>query len=58
MKIISILNHKGGVGKSIIATNLAGYYANKGGNVLLGDFDIQQSSQNWLNFRPENAASN
>lgn len=57
MKIISILNHKGGVGKSTIATNLAGYYANKGGNVLLGDFDIQQSSQNWLNFRPENAAN-
>lgn len=56
MKIISILNHKGGVGKSTIATNLAGYYANKGGNVLLGDFDVQQSSQNWLNFRPENAA--
>lgn len=56
MKIISILNHKGGVGKSTIATNLAGYYANKGGNVLLEDFDVQQSSQNWLNFRPENAA--
>lgn len=56
MKIISVLNHKGGVGKSTIATNLAGYYANKGENVLLGDFDIQQSSQNWLNFRPDNAA--
>lgn len=56
MKIISILNHKGGVGKSTIATNLAGYYANQGGKVLLGDFDVQQSSQNWLNFRPDNAA--
>lgn len=57
MKIISILNHKGGVGKSTIATNIAGYYANKGGKVLLGDFDVQQSAQNWLNIRPDNAAS-
>ena len=56
MKVISILNHKGGVGKSTIATNLAGYYANQGSNVLLGDFDVQQSSQNWLGLRPENAA--
>lgn len=56
MKVISILNHKGGVGKSTIATQLAGYYANQGHKVLLGDFDIQQSAQNWLGIRPENAA--
>lgn len=55
MEVISILNHKGGVGKSTIATNLAGYFANKGGKVLLGDFDIQQSSRNWLALRPSNA---
>lgn len=55
MQVISILNHKGGVGKSTIATNLAGYFANQGGKVLLGDFDIQQSSRNWLNLRPSNA---
>jgi chromosome partitioning protein len=56
MKVISILNHKGGVGKSTIATNLAGYFANSGHEVLLGDFDIQQSSQNWLGMRPDSAA--
>lgn len=57
MKIISTINHKGGVGKSTITTNLAGYFANnKKNNVLLGDFDIQQSSRNWLRLRPESAA--
>ena len=56
MKIISVLNHKGGVGKSTISTNLAGYYANNGGKVLLGDFDIQQSSVNWLELRPSDVA--
>lgn len=48
MKVISILNHKGGVGKSTISTNLAGYFANAGKSVVMGDFDVQQSSQNWL----------
>ena len=56
MHVISILNHKGGVGKSTIATNVAGYFANEGHNVLIGDFDIQQSSRNWLEMRPENTA--
>lgn len=52
-KVISILNHKGGVGKSTISTNLAGYFANQGKKVLIGDFDVQQSSYNWLEHRPE-----
>lgn len=56
MKVVSILNHKGGVGKSTIATNLAGYFANQGHNVMIGDFDVQQSSKNWLEIRPENCA--
>lgn len=56
MRVVSILNHKGGVGKSTIATNLAGYFANQSEKVLLGDFDVQQSSRNWLNLRPDNAA--
>lgn len=57
MKVISILNHKGGVGKSTISTNIAGYFANQGNKVILGDFDIQQSSYNWLALRPTNAAT-
>jgi chromosome partitioning protein len=52
MKVISVLNHKGGVGKSTFATNICAYYANKGNNVLLGDFDVQQSSYNWNMLRP------
>ncbi len=51
-RVISILNHKGGVGKSTISTNLAGYFANQGKKVLIGDFDVQQSSYNWLEHRP------
>lgn len=51
MNVISILNHKGGVGKSTISTNLAGYFANIGKSVMIGDFDVQQSSQNWLSQR-------
>lgn len=57
MQVISVLNHKGGVGKSTIATNIAGYFANQGHNVVIGDFDIQQSSRNWLSLRPENTAN-
>lgn len=52
-RVISILNHKGGVGKSTISTNLAGYFANQGKKVLIGDFDVQQSSYNWLEHRPD-----
>ena len=52
MKVISVLNHKGGVGKSTFATNICAYYANQGSNVLLGDFDVQQSSYNWNILRP------
>lgn len=56
MKVISIINHKGGVGKSTIATNLASYFANEysKNNVLVGDFDVQQSTKNWLSLRPNN----
>lgn len=58
MEIISVLNHKGGVGKTTLATNIAGYFANKEGNkVMIGDFDVQQSSQNWLALRSKNATS-
>jgi hypothetical protein len=46
---------KGGVGKTTLATNLAGYFARHGHAVMLGDTDRQQSSRAWLNLRPESA---
>ncbi len=53
MSVIAIVNPKGGVGKSTIATNLAGYFASQGHKVMLGDVDVQQSSRTWLSLRPE-----
>jgi chromosome partitioning protein len=46
-----IANPKGGVGKSTLATNLAGYFAHAGHRVMLGDIDRQQSSREWLKLR-------
>ncbi|MEO8599057.1 MAG: ParA family protein [bacterium] len=56
MPVIVIANPKGGVGKSTFATNLAGYYAAQGKNVMLGDIDVQQSSRGWLGLRPAHLA--
>lgn len=52
MKSFLIANPKGGVGKSTLATNLAGYFAGRGYRVMLGDIDRQQSSREWLRMRP------
>lgn len=52
MPVIVIANPKGGVGKSTFSTNLAGYFASQGHNVMLGDADKQQSSRTWLSLRP------
>ena len=52
MKVISIINPKGGAGKSTLATHLAGYFAQRSPGVLLGDVDRQQSSRVWLRSRP------
>jgi chromosome partitioning protein len=51
MPVIVIANPKGGVGKSTLATNLAGYFAAQGHSVMLGDVDVQQSSRAWLKLR-------
>jgi len=56
MPVVAIANPKGGVGKSTIATHVAGYYASQGHEVMLGDADRQQSSRLWLSLRPETAA--
>jgi chromosome partitioning protein len=57
MKAISIINPKGGSGKSTIATNLAGYLAQRSPAVLLGDIDLQQSCRRWLQSRPSELAA-
>lgn len=48
MPVIMVANPKGGVGKSTLATNIAGYLARQGHAVMLGDLDVQQSSRQWL----------
>ena len=52
MPIVVVANPKGGVGKSTLATNIAGYFAGQGHSVMLGDADRQQSSRLWLRLRP------
>jgi chromosome partitioning protein len=52
MPVIVVANPKGGVGKSTIATNLAGALARAGKAVMLGDVDRQQSARQWLALRP------
>jgi chromosome partitioning protein len=55
MRHILVMNPKGGCGKSTIATNLASYYATKGRQVALADFDPQRSSLDWVGLRPADA---
>ena len=52
MPVVVVANPKGGVGKSTLSTNVAGYYASRGHAVLLGDTDPQQSARLWLGLRP------
>ncbi len=55
MPVVVIANPKGGVGKSTLATHVAGYWASQGHAVLLGDVDRQQSARLWLGLRPAEA---
>ena len=57
MPVVVVANPKGGVGKTTVATNVAGYYASQGHQVMLGDADRQQSSRLWLRLRPQEARS-
>ncbi|OWQ48632.1 cobyrinic acid a,c-diamide synthase [Roseateles noduli] len=52
MPVILVANPKGGVGKSTLASNVAGFLAHRGHAVMLGDIDRQQSSARWLAQRP------
>jgi chromosome partitioning protein len=51
MPVVAVINRKGGSGKSTLATNLAGFCASTGLQVMLGDVDRQQSSLGWLRRR-------
>ena len=55
MSLVVVANPKGGVGKSTLSTNIAGYFAQRGYSVMLGDADRQQSSAQWLKVRPRQA---
>jgi chromosome partitioning protein len=56
MPVIVVANPKGGVGKTTLSTNIAGYYASRGHAVMLGDVDRQQSARTWLALRPAGLA--
>jgi len=51
--IISFLNQKGGVGKTTLSINVAGYLARQGHRVLLIDADKQASASTWASIRDE-----
>lgn len=53
MPVVVVANPKGGVGKSTLSTQVAGYFASQGHAVMLGDADRQQSSRLWLSLRPD-----
>ena len=52
MPVIVVANPKGGVGKTTLSSNIAGYLASRGRAVMLGDADRQQSARTWLALRP------
>ena len=51
MRAVLVANPKGGAGKTTLATNLSGYFANSGKKTTLCDLDRQQSALRWMAFR-------
>lgn len=51
MQKLLIINAKGGCGKTTMATNLAAYFATRGRETVLLDYDPQGSSMKWLSLR-------
>jgi chromosome partitioning protein len=54
---ITIMNAKGGCGKTTVATNLASYCSVQGYGTVLFDYDRQASSIRWLKARPAGNAA-
>lgn len=54
MRVVSILNPKGGCGKTTLATNLAQAIHEQGQKVLLVDSDPQGSARDWHAAREDN----
>lgn len=52
MKIISVLNEKGGTGKSTVATNLTTALHREGRRVVLLDCDPQGTARDWRDASP------
>ena len=57
MPIVVVANPKGGVGKSTLSSQIAGYFAAQNQRVMLGDVDRQQSCKLWLSLRPDTVRS-
>jgi chromosome partitioning protein len=51
--IVALLNQKGGVGKTTLATHIAGELALRGNNVILLDADPQGSALDWTQRRSQ-----
>ena len=52
MRIVAVINQKGGTGKTTTAVSVAGVLAERGQAVLLIDLDPQGSASTWLSMPP------